>query len=66
MTQKERNLISKGYQFSGVYTRDLDEAKERAKKFREEGYYAQVVTKSYEGRIYNTTGHSVFTKKRGK
>ena len=63
-TQKERDLVAKGYKFSGVYTRDLGEAKARANEYRLNGYFATVSTKSYEGRIYNTIGHSVYIKEK--
>ena len=62
-TQRERELRQKGYNFTGIYTRDLEEAKSRAKKLRdEENVFATVVTTVSEGRIYNTTGYSVYKK----
>ena len=64
-TQRERDLIKNGYSFTGIYTREHEEAKSRAKKLREEeNVYATVLTVVSFGKIYNRTGYSVYSKKK--
>lgn len=62
-TRRERRLEKAGYYFSGFYTSESkDIAKQKAQEYRDAGYYATVVTKTYQGRVYNTEGYSVFIK----
>ena len=43
MTTQEDNLIEKGYKYTGVYSHDKEEVKQRAKEERKKGNFAQVV-----------------------
>jgi hypothetical protein len=64
-TSREKSLDDKGYVFSGFYTSEsLELAKARAKEYRSKGFFATVVTKNYVGRIYDTTGYSVYIRER--
>lgn len=56
--------LKRGYEFTGIYTRNKEEAKLRAKKERQKGSRACVVTDTYKGRIYSTTGYSVYIKEK--
>lgn len=56
----EKQAIQASYSFSGFYSRDKEEAKERAAEERAKGNKAMVVTKVSKGRVYNTTGYSVY------
>ncbi len=58
--------LNKGYKFSGIYSKNKEEVKLRAKEEREKGLRACVITKIYKGRIYNTTGYSVYVKDKQK
>lgn len=60
---KETQLEEKGYKFSGVYTRDKTEAKQRAEKFRAEGKRATVVH-IFPSRYsrFGSDGYSVYVK----
>ena len=62
MSKAERDLIKAGYHFSGHYTRDKDEAAERARKYREAGHRARVVPITSKGRVYTRYGYSVYVK----
>jgi hypothetical protein len=62
---KENRLRDAGYVFSGFYTSESkDLAKQKAAEYRAKGYYATVLTKTYQGRVYNTVGYSVYIKER--
>ncbi len=65
-SRQERDLEAKGYRFSGHYTEDHQEALDRAAEYRKQGFFARVSTKVYEGRVYNTTGYSVYIKEKTK
>ena len=66
-TRAELNVRAEGYEFSGIYERYKPEAKERAKKKREEGYKARVIFEpaSKYSRGSRSGGWSVFIKPTG-
>lgn len=61
----ERKLELKGYQFTGIYTHDKEEAKARALELRKKGMLACVVTKWYQSRVTGRYGYSVYAKTKG-
>jgi hypothetical protein len=52
-----------GYRSSGVYSStDKDEVKKRGKQLKKEGYKTLFITKISKGRVYSTTGWSIWIK----
>jgi len=65
MSAIEKKLGAAGYSFTGIYTRDKEEAKRRAKELRDAGTPARVVSKFYPGRCgQGTMGYSVYAKEK--
>jgi len=60
----KRQAINEGYVFTGAYSRDKNEMKERAKKMRQDGYLAVVVDVPPDklSRGYGGGGYSVYAK----
>ena len=56
----EKQAIDKGYGFSGVYSHDKDEVKERILTEKKLGNKAVIVTKKSCGRGYDTVGYSMY------
>ena len=63
MSKIEDDLEDKGYVFTGHYSSDnKEEMKKKAAIYRSYGFKARVVTTVSRGRVYSTTGWSVYVK----
>ncbi len=72
MTKREKELLDKGYRFSGNYSRDKEHMKSVAAEYREKGFYATVVNDGSvrvmsrgRGMKWSGGGYSVYIKEKG-
>jgi hypothetical protein len=62
----ERQAENKGYMFTGDFSHDKEEIKDRAEKIRKDGYKAMVVSKPPDplSRGHHGTGYSVYAERK--
>lgn len=71
MTKREKELLDKGYEFSGNYSKDKEVMKSVADGYRKKGYYATVVNSGStrvisrgRGMKWSGGGYNVYIKKK--